>query len=177
MAVARGPPYGQGVERSARKTVGAGPRDETAALDPAVRDASAILARAAADAAAADEARERYRSEPMTPLDPDGRIGPLLAPDELVLAVRRSAVLGGPGSLNGLAPSPALAGDLYVTSRRVVVVGRVTLSLDLAEIEDVGASAERLVLILRDGSSVAVQASQPRLLRVQIAAARAEARA
>ncbi len=60
---------------------------------PALRDADEILARAEADAAAANEARERYRTQPMAVLEPDDRIAPLLAPGEGVVAVRRSAVL------------------------------------------------------------------------------------
>ena len=56
----------------ARATNGRVARDATSA--PALRDADAILARAAEDEAAALEARERYRDRDMEPLQPDPRI-------------------------------------------------------------------------------------------------------
>jgi hypothetical protein len=50
------------------------------------------------------------------------------------------------------------------------------LAIALEEIEEVGLSGERLLLVLRDGKGVWLEAPQPRLLRVEIAAARAAAR-
>ncbi|HEY5630371.1 MAG TPA: hypothetical protein VIR16_12765, partial [Candidatus Limnocylindrales bacterium] len=61
-------------------------------------------------------------------------------------------------------------------SLRIVLIGRVTLSLGLQDVEEIGVSGERLILILREGSSIAVQTGQPRLLRVEIGAARAQVR-
>jgi hypothetical protein len=57
---------------------------DTVSVDgtPALRDAAGILARAEADEAAADRARERYRTGAMATLAPDARIAPLLAPGE-----------------------------------------------------------------------------------------------
>jgi hypothetical protein len=152
---------------------------DTAGVDgaPALRDATEILARADADEAAAGEARERYRRQPMAALEPDARIGPLLAPGEQVVAVRRSAVLNRRQALPGSDAPTGLGGDLYVTSRRLVLVGRLTLSFALADIEEAMLSGERLLLVMRDGQGASLDVGRPRLLRVEIAAARASARA
>ena len=144
---------------------------------PALRDADEILARADADAAAADEARERYRTHPMSVLAADDRIAPLLAPGEGVVAVRRSAVLERrevPPSVEG---STGLAGDLYLTTRRLVLVGRRTVSFPLDEIAEAMLSGDQLLLVMRNGEGASFGVAQPRLLRVEIAAARAAAKA
>ena len=112
----------------------------------------------------------------MPSLAPDGRIAPLLDPDEHVLAVRRSVVLD-----RRLPPprssSPAsLSGDLYVTSKRLVLVGRLTLAIDLDEVEDAVVSGERILLIMGNGNGAALDVARPRQLRVEIATARAFAR-
>ncbi len=150
---------------------------DTAWTDPsAVRNAAEFLARAAADEAAADQARDYYRTLPMAPLDADARIGPLLAPDEAVVAVRHSAAIDRRESgLRSDAPA-ALAGDLYLTTRRLVLVGRFTLSFELDVIEDAVLSGERLLLVMRDGRGASLDVAQPRLFRVEIATARAFAR-
>ena len=144
---------------------------------PAIRDASAILARAKADEAAANQAREAYRTHPMPTLEPDARIAPLLGRGERVVAVRRSAQLDRRQPIPGWEAPPGIAGDLYLTPRRLVLVGRMTMELSLNEIEEAGLSGERLLLALRDGQSVSLDVEQPRLLRVDIATARALARA
>jgi hypothetical protein len=143
---------------------------------PAIRDASAILARAGADEAAADLARERYRTQPMPALEPDDRIGPLLGADERVIAVRRSVQLDRRQPIPGWDVPLGLAGDLYLTSRRLVLVGRMTLDFNLEDIEEIGLSGGRLLLALRDGLGVSLDLEQPRMLRVEIATARAFAR-
>ncbi len=112
----------------------------------------------------------------MTPIVPDDRIAPLLGPGEHVLAVRHSVVLDRrrpPPRSDGQA---SLAGDLYVTSRRLVLVGRVTLAFDLDEVEDAVVSGERVLLVMGDGRGAALDAAHPRQLRVEIATARAFAR-
>ena len=142
----------------------------------ALRDAAGILARAEADEAAADRARARYRRQAMAALVPDVHIAPLLTSDEQVLAVRRSALLDRRQPHAGSDAPGGLAGDLYLTSRRLVLVGRLTLSFDLDEIEEALLSGERLLLVLRGGQGASLAVAQPRLLRVEIAAARASAR-
>ncbi|MGO9178292.1 MAG: hypothetical protein ACLQBX_10765 [Candidatus Limnocylindrales bacterium] len=165
------------MERTDRPTPARGSPDAVGASGaPALRDAAAILARAEADEAAADQARERYRTQAMAALEPDPRIAPLLTSDERVFAVRRSAMLDRRQPLLGSDVASGLAGDLYVTSRRLVLVGRHTLSFDLADIEEAMLSGERLLFVLRHGQGASLDVDRPRLLRVEIAAARAAAR-
>ena len=152
------------------------PRDVRIEGEPAIRDAAEILARVAADEAAADRAREGYRTSPMISIAPDSRIAAVLDPGELLVAVRPSAVLERRGPQpDGRAPT-GLAGELYVTSRRLILLGRMPLVIAYEEIKEVGLAGERLLLVLRDGKGVWLEAPQPRLLRVEIAAARAAAR-
>ena len=143
---------------------------------PALRDASAILARAEADQVAADDARERHRSEPMPVIEADLQVGPVLGAYEQVLAVRRYAVLDRRQASVGPNLPAAMAGDLYVTTRRLILIGRRTLWFELAEIEDVLLSGERLLLVMREGEGAVLSVTDPRLLRVEIAAARLTAR-
>ena len=75
--------------------------DEVTEPGPAVRDAAAIVARAAEDEAAADAARERYRTSPMPVLEPDAHLASRLRADEQLLAIRRSALV------ERRAPAPA----------------------------------------------------------------------
>jgi len=150
--------------------------DATRSDAPATRDAAAILARTGADEAAAGQARERYRVHPMPALEPDARFAPLLAPDELLLAVSRSVMLDRYPSRSGSDVPIGVGGDLYLTARRLVLLGRIALSFDLDEIEDAGLSGERLLLVMRNGSSISLDVAEPRLLRVEIGSARAAAR-
>jgi hypothetical protein len=151
-------------------------REGTAGEGPALRDAAAIASRVAEDQAEADRARDRFRGEPMAALEPDARIAPLLELDEQVVAMRRSALLERRQPPPGSDAPSGIAGDLYLTSRRLVLVGRLTLSFELADIEQVMLAGERLLLVMRDGQGAMVDAPGPRLLRVEIAAARAAAR-
>lgn len=143
---------------------------------PALRDADEILARAAADETAADEARGRYRTQPMAVLEADDRIAPLLVLGEDVVAVRRSAVLERREVPPGAEGSMGLAGDLYLTSRRLVLIGRRSVSFDLGEIAEAMLSGDQLLLVMRNGDGASLGVAQPRLLRVEIAAARASGR-
>lgn len=158
-----------------RATNGGAARHATAEA-PALRDADAIVARAAEDEAAALEARERFRDREMEPLQPDARIAELLVPGEDVLAVRRSAMLDRRDPPLGGARCPVcpgLAGDLYVTSARLVLVGRTVLAYDLSAIREAVVSTERLLLTLCDGAGITLAVDRPRLLRVEIGVARA----
>ena len=142
---------------------------------PALRDAARILARAEADEAEANEARERYRSQALPVLEPEERIARILAPDEKVVAVRRSVMLERRQlSLGSDAPT-GVGGDLYLTTRRLVLASRPTLAFELDAIEESMLSGERLALLMRDGQGVLLDVDRPRLLRVEIAAARTAA--
>ena len=144
---------------------------------PALRDAADILARAAADEAAADAARERYRAGKIPELAPDARIAPLLGEDERVVAVRQAAVFDRRQPVLGSDVPTGLGGDLYLTTRRLILTGRLTLAFELDEIEEAMLSGERLLLVMKGGQGLSLDVTGPRLLRVQIAAARAAARA
>ena len=151
--------------------------DSDTADGAALDDAAEILARAQADEADANRAREAYRTRPMAALEPDATIAPLLAPGERVVALRRSAWLDRRQAPPGAAGSAGLAGDLYLTSKRLVLVGRRSVSFELDEIEEAMLSGDQLLLVMRDGQGASLGVAQPRLLRVEIAAARAFARA
>jgi hypothetical protein len=151
--------------------------DALAKSEPAaLADAGQIVERAPAAAGAPDEARARFRRDGAPMLPPDEQIAPFLEPGEQLVALRHAALLDRREPSPGARLTPGVAGDLYVTSRRLVLVGRVRLSFELGEIEDAVVSGERLLLVLRDGRGVALQVAQPRLLWVEIAAARALAR-
>ena len=149
---------------------------DTGADNPAIRDAAEIVARAAADEAAADRARDTYLTRAMLTLAPDDRIAPLLSSGEHVLAVRRSAVLDRRRPPPRASSPESLAGDLYVTSRRIVLLGRLTLAIGLDEIEDAVVAGERILLAMGGGKGAALDVARPRQLRVEIATARAFAR-
>jgi hypothetical protein len=143
----------------------------TTAIPAALRDAQAVAARVSADEAAADAERVRLVAEPL-PILADGIESRVrLRPDEVVHAIRQAALLEDRG-----AQLPS-GGTLYLTSRRLVHAGQEVREIQLIDIEETAVALERLLLIdLADGSDLAVEVEQPRLLRVQLAAARAAAR-
>jgi hypothetical protein len=139
----------------------------------AIPDSEARPRVADTDEAAASEARIRYREHGVEPLEPDERIRTQLAPGEQVIAVRRFVALDRRQTSAEAPAIDSLRGDLYVTSARLVHVGPRILTFELDDIEDAALAGERVLLLLRDGLSVAIEADRPRLLRVQVAAARA----
>lgn len=148
------------------------------AAGPALRDAAEILARAVADEAAADTARERLRGEPQPAIEPDVRVAARLRDGEQVLAVRRSAFFerrysGRTEHVDRDGRATGLAGDLYVTSQRLMLLGRHTVCVELDDLADIVLVGERLLLVLCDGQGASLEVEQPRLLRVEVAAARA----
>jgi hypothetical protein len=139
---------------------------------PAVRDAEEILRRADDDEREAIEARARYRAEGLPELPADELVVDRLRPEERVVDVRHAVVVNhhpteGAGSFPG---------RLYLTTSRLVLLGLQTIELELHAIEEVGVAGERLLITLRDATGMSIEASRPRLLRVQIAAALAAAR-
>lgn len=129
------------------------------------------------DEEAASRARARYRSEPMTPLDPAPDVARFLEPGERVLALRRGVRCERRQREQRADAANGLTGDLFVTSRRLVFLGSLAVSVDLGEIADAVLAGERLLLVMRDGRGVAFDVERPRLLRVEIAAARLVGRA
>jgi hypothetical protein len=141
--------------------------------DPALRDAQAIAERVAADEAAADAERERLTREPLPEVAAEGPMTPGgFEPSERLHAVRHSALIEG-----GTHDIP-VGGTLFLTSTRLLHAGVAgSVSVPLAAIADMAVAMERVLLVgLTDGSDLAIEVDQPRLLRVQVAAARAAAR-
>jgi hypothetical protein len=142
-----------------------------------VRDARRISERIARDEALADEARQRYRSGGLPHLEPSG-LAELLVPGERLHAVHRMAMLEvGWRHTTGSDPELPRGGTLYITSGRLVHRGVHDGIWNFAEIDEMAVALERLLRVrLRDGSDIAIEVDQPRLLRVELAAALAASR-
>jgi hypothetical protein len=142
----------------------------------AVRDAQTIEARIAADEAAADEARQAYQAGGIPAIEPDAGAGALLQAGESLHAIHASALLEEAGL--GESGAQPRGGTLYLTSQRLVHTATESTEVPLPEIEEMAVALERLVLIRRrNGADLALEVNQPRLLRVQLAAAIAAERA
>jgi hypothetical protein len=136
----------------------------------ALRDAEEIADRIARDEAAADEARQAYQSQGLPVIEPDGAATVILEPGEVLHAVHASALLEDAEWTDGAAYPRG--GTLFLTSERLIHTGVDSIELSLASIDEMAVALERLLLIRRrDGSDLAVEVDQPRLLRVQLAAA------
>ena len=133
---------------------------------PALRDAVLAVERAAADEAAADAARDAFSVSPVPDLEPDERVSPHLLPNEKVHGLRRHAILRAPGDDRAL----GYGGSLYLTSRRLIHLGQVVMTVQLTDIVEASLAGERLLLTLRDGEGLALELDRPRLLRAELAA-------
>jgi len=140
---------------------------------PALGDAASIAKRITVDEAAASAARDRYLSAPVPPIEADGHIAAHLAPGEQIHALRTRAILRAPGGDQAL----GYGGTLYLTSRRLVHLGQVVVTVKLTDILEASLAGERLLLSLRDGEGVTLDVDRPRLLRAEIAAVTRELRA
>ena len=134
---------------------------------PALRDATATAERAARDEAEAADARDRFRQSPIPTIAPDEAIAVRLEPGEGLHSARRSAILSVPGGDRAL----GYGGTLYLTSRRLIHLGQVMVTVQLTDIIETSLAGERLLLALRDGEGMAFDLDRPRLLRAEIAAA------
>ena len=135
---------------------------------PDATPVGAVPATRQCDEAASEAARRWYRVHRIEAMAPDCRIEPMLAAGESVYVVRRASLLD-----QGRAPrSACTAGDLYVTSQRLLHVGERTMGVDLDAIGEVVLTGDGLAVTTMDGGSVLLHVDEPRLLRVQIAAAR-----
>ena len=139
---------------------------------PALRDAALIAERAAADEAEAAAARERFRDGPLPIIEPDDRIVGHLTPGESVHDLRTRAILSVPGGDGAL----GYGGSLYLTSRRLVHLGQVNVTVSLTDIVETSLAGDRLLLTLPDGEGMALEVDRPRLLRAQVAATLRELR-
>jgi len=142
-----------------------------------LRDAQRIAERIVRDETLADEARERYRTAGLPELEPSALLGMLKAGERLH-AVHRMAMLEvGWRGATGADPNLPHGGTLYVTSQRLVHRGTEDGTWSFGEIDEMAVALERLLLVrMRDGSDLAIEVDQPRLLRVQLAAALAASR-
>ena len=143
------------------------------AQGPGIRDAEEILLRANEDERDAVEARTRYRAHGLPVLAVDGPVAERLRTDETVVDARTSAVVSRHLRGDGTDDFP---GRLYLTTQRLMVVGGAPLDVELSQIDELALAGERLLITLRDGTGLSIDASRPRLMRVQIAAALAAGR-
>lgn len=140
---------------------------------PGIRDAEEIVDRVRDDERDAIEARSRYRADGLPVLEVDGAVAERLRPGETVIDARTSAVVSRHLRGDGTDDFP---GRLYLTTQRLMVVGRAPIDVELAEIDELALAGERLLVTMRDGTGLSIDASRPRLMRVQIAAALAAGR-
>jgi hypothetical protein len=110
---------------------------------------------------------------PVPVIEADEVIAPHLQPGEQVRGLRRHAILRAPGDDRAL----GYGGTLYLTSRRLIHLGQVIVTVQLTDIVETSLAGERLLLTLRDGEGLALDLHQPRLLRAELAAVLREARA
>jgi hypothetical protein len=80
--------------------------------------------------------------------------------------LRRHAILRSPGGDGAL----GYGGTLYLTSRRLIHLGQVVMSVKLIDIEESSLAGERLLLTLRNGEGLTLDVDGPRLLRAELAA-------
>lgn len=128
-----------------------------------------------ADEASAEKARRRLRERGIVAIEPDDCIGVLLAPSEKLVAVRRSVRLERRQGQREAAEG--LAGDLYVTTRRLVHLGRLRVDYGLSDITDAVEAPGALRLIVGEERGIQISVPDPRVLRVEIAAVREAAHA
>lgn len=118
----------------------------------------------------ATSARARYRSEGIVGIEPDERMRSVLGRDEQLVAVRQSASVERLSEGRGSSTSGLLA----ITTERLFILDAEPVTLaSLEELDDVTVVTDRLLVMLRNGAGFTITTSQPRLLRVELAAARA----
>ena len=138
--------------------------------DEAVVPAAAAMERAELDEQAAAEARARYRNNGIAPMQAVPDVVAHLHADEELLAMRPTSQLEDCGSRDR-DDGATTVGSLYLTSRRILQLGRARTSIELRSIDELALAGDRLLLTLRDGRGFALDLPEPRLFRVQVAAA------
>ncbi len=140
--------------------------DESTEDGPALRDATLTAERIAADEAAAAALRDQQAALPLA-IAPDEAIASHLEPDEQLLGLRRSAILRTPGGDRAL----GYGGTLYLTSRRLVHLGQVIMTVQLRDIVETSIASERLLLSLNGGEGLTIEVDRPRTFRTEVASA------
>lgn len=121
------------------------------------------------DLLATERTRHRLRMGPLDAIPPDDTIRPMLEPAELVVAVRHHALVDCHPAGAG---ERSLAGDVYLTSARLVVTGPDTAAWDLSSVGVADVTDRQLLLTLRDGTGIALTIDRPASFRVKVQAAR-----
>ena len=120
------------------------------------------------DEAAADVARDQLRATGVIPIEPGPAIAVMLAPGEHLLTVRHMARVE---LLVGSDQPPTRDSALYLTDRRLVLM-EPPLDLSLGDIRDVEVVDGELMLLAEGSGGVRIHIDDPRVFRVEIAAAR-----
>jgi hypothetical protein len=106
----------------------------------------------------------------LTSIEPDPAWRSALGRDERLLALREVASI----DLLPAGGRSSVWGRLAITTERLIMIAGLPVTLaTLEEFDDVTLVTDRLLVLLKSGVSFTIQASQPRLLRVQLAEARA----
>jgi hypothetical protein len=140
--------------------------DESTEDGPALRDATLTAERIAADEAAAAALRDQ-QVDAFPTIAPDEAIAGHLEPDEQLLGLRRSAILRTPGGDRAL----GYGGTLYLTSRRLVHLGQVIMTVQLRDVVETSIASERLLLSLNGGEGLTIEVDRPRTFRTEVASA------
>lgn len=133
-----------------------------------VRDAENLVRRAEADEADAAAARRRFRAHGLPRLEANDHVARWLRQTEVVVARRAAVIVERHDAGNEPAES---GGELYLTTQRLLVLGRRPIAVDLDEVDELEVVGERLLVRLRTGIGLAIQTGGPRLLRTEVAAA------
>jgi hypothetical protein len=128
----------------------------------------------AADEVAAAAARLRLREQGIVALEPDERVGVMLAPDERVIAVRRAISFERRRGVHD--PEQGVRADLYVTTTRLLCLGTARVDIPLAEIREAVVAPGALRLEVGDGRGLEIRTEDPNTLRVELSAVREAAR-
>ena len=144
----------------------------TAELGVAARDWG-VTADGLTDEEAARLAREQYREGGLPVLQPDASITPLLVDGEQVVGWRPEAGLSRVDETTHAVVRDE--GPLYVTSDRLLHLGRETTSLPLAEIAELAMADDRILVTMSGSRGLMLDVAAPRQFRVLLAAARTAA--
>lgn len=126
------------------------------------------------DEAAAEAARDRLRDEGIVAIEPDERVGVALRPGEHLVAVRRAVSVERRAGWHHA--EDGLQGDLYVTTQRLLHLGRIAVECPVEDIREAVVADGALLLVVGDYRGITIRVPDPRALRVQLAAVREAAR-
>lgn len=126
------------------------------------------------DEEGARRAREQYRDSGIPTIEADATVARHLADGERVLGLRAAASIVRIDE--GTQAAVRDEGPLYVTSSRLLHLGARVTSVDLADVEELAMADDRILLTIRGSRGLMLDVSEPRQLRVLLAAARSAPR-